>query len=89
VVLILDIRQGLTPLDRQMVEALATYERKWVAVLSKADKLGTQERNGALTALRGELASLGARGVLPYSSLKSDGRHDLWKILAEAATLKT
>jgi GTP-binding protein len=88
VVLILDIRHGLTALDRQMVDALTTYQRKWIAILSKSDKLGSQALKATLTELTGEIMSLGARGVLPYSSLNHTGRDAVWDVLIDAASLQ-
>ncbi len=77
VVLILDIRQGLTAIDQTMVDGLHTLHRPWVAVLTKADKLGTSARQKAVSGLTGMLISQGARAVLPYSSLDNTGRDAL------------
>jgi GTP-binding protein len=85
VVLILDIRHGLTPLDEQMADALNTYNRPWIAVLSKSDKLGAQAKQATLAKWSGELISRGARGVMAYSSLKHLGREDVWAELIAAA----
>jgi GTP-binding protein len=85
VVLILDSRHGLTAQDVQMADALNTYHRPWIAVLSKADKLGTQARQASFTKWSGELISRGARRVLLYSSLKHQGREDVWEELIAAA----
>jgi GTP-binding protein len=81
VVLILDIRHGLTPIDRDMVRGLHTLQRPWMAVLTKTDKLGTNALSQALKGLSGELISLGARAVLPYSSSDHTGRDATWKEL--------
>jgi GTP-binding protein len=81
VVLILDMRHGLTALDEQMVEGLTIYSRPWIAVLSKSDKLGTKANADAMRVLSGELISRGARNVLPYSSLNHTGRDTVWKQL--------
>ena len=78
VVLLLDIRHGLTALDEQMVNALSTYHRRWLAVLTKSDKLSTSTRNQRVSELLGKLVSRGARAVLPYSSLHHNGREELW-----------
>ncbi|HEY3294729.1 MAG TPA: ribosome biogenesis GTP-binding protein YihA/YsxC [bacterium] len=81
VVLILDIRHGLTPLDREMVSGLHTLNRPWMAVLTKLDKLNAREKQQAMKTLEGELISLGARAVIPYSSLNHTGRDPLWQHL--------
>jgi GTP-binding protein len=86
VVLILDIRHGLTAIDQTMVDGLHTLHRPWIAVLTKADKLGASDRQKALNNQMGLLISQGARAVLPYSSLDHTGRDALWETLL--ATIK-
>jgi GTP-binding protein len=81
VVLILDVRHGLTPIDEIMVSGLHTLGRRWVAVATKMDKLNSTEKSKALQTLEGQLLSLGARAVIPYSALDNTGRDDLWKLL--------
>ena len=83
VVLLLDIRHGLTALDEQMVDALSTYHRRWLAVLTKSDKLSTTARDQTVTGMFGLLASRGARAVLPYSSHCHHGREELWQKIME------
>lgn len=79
VVLLLDIRHGLTALDEQMVDALSTYHRRWLAVLTKADKLSAAARDQRAREMFGLLASRGAQAVLTYSSLHHHGREALWQ----------
>jgi GTP-binding protein len=86
VVLILDIRHGLTALDREMVSGLHTLNRRWIAVATKNDKLNTAEKSKTLTILEGELISLGARAVIPYSSTDHTGRDPLWQFLLSTVT---
>lgn len=79
VVLLLDIRHGLTALDEQMVDALSTCHRRWLAVLTKSDKLSTAAREQRAREMFGPLASRGAQAVLTYSSLRHHGREELWQ----------
>lgn len=81
VVLLIDIRHGLTSLDEQMLDALTIYRRQWAAVLTKSDKLSAQARNKSISELRGVLISRGAVAVLPYSSLRHLGREELWQVV--------
>jgi GTP-binding protein len=55
IVLIVDIRRGLGDLDRQLIN-WAPLSTPILVVLSKADKLGQQERMKALLALRAQPA---------------------------------
>jgi GTP-binding protein len=84
VVLILDIRQGITPLDEQMIDAFRIYGRPWLAVLTKADKLSASARKQAVDKLQGELISRGAQGALPYSADDHFGREELWEAILSA-----
>ena len=77
-ILILDIRHGATPLDEIMIEAFGIYQRPWLAVLTKSDKLGTQAKSSAVKELMGSLISRGARAVVPYSAETHAGRNELW-----------
>lgn len=84
VVVILDIRRGLTSLDEQMLDACVIYHRPWLSLLTKSDKLGSQARQQAVSSLSGNLISRGARAVLPFSSLTHDGRDTVWEHLLSA-----
>jgi GTP-binding protein len=84
VILLLDIRRGLTALDEQMVDALSTYRRRWLAVLTKSDKLSTTARDQRKKEMFGSLASRGAQTVLTYSSLHHHGREELWQKIMDA-----
>ena len=85
VVLILDIRRGATALDQQMISALSIFNRPWIAVMTKSDKLSKTEAEKTLAEQRGMLISLGAESVLPYSSLNHFGREGvLNEVLSKA-----
>jgi GTP-binding protein len=77
VVLIMDIRHGPTALDRQMIDALSIFQRSWIAVMTKSDKLSKPKIDQALSDYRGMLVSLGAEDVFPYSSLNNTGQDTL------------
>jgi len=81
VVLILDIRHGVTDLDEQMIKGFHVLGRSWIAALTKADKLSSRAAESRVAALHSELISRGARAVVPYSSLKHTGRADLLHLL--------
>lgn len=68
VVLILDIRRGVTDLDRQLIDWIAPRGLPTLALLSKADKLGFGQRMQAANATRKELAPLGTLHVVPFSA---------------------
>ena len=74
VVVVMDIRHPLTPLDRTLIEWLRTARRAVHVLLTKADKLSAQAARKTLDQVRRELAALcpGATVQL-FSSLKRQG----------------
>lgn len=69
VVLLLDIRRGLTELDRQLASWIAPTGRPVLVLLTKADKLPYGQRIKAVQAIRKQLAQdIGTLQVIPFSS---------------------
>ena len=84
VVLIADSRRGLTDLDMQMIQALHFYRRGFVVIATKVDKQNRQERDKSMLEIRGPALSLGASAVIPYSSVKHEGREHVWNSIYSA-----
>lgn len=82
-VLIMDARHPLTPLDRQMIAWFAPTGRPIHCLLTKADKLSRGEAARALQAVRRELAAQypGATVQL-FSSLRKQGVEEAEAVLA-------
>lgn len=73
VVLLLDIRRGITDQDRNLVNWLAPANRPVLVLLTKADKLPYGQRIKAVAAVRKELAALGQLDVVPFSATQRLG----------------
>src|SRR6185312_2941014 len=86
VVVVMDIRHPLTPLDRTLIEWLRTARRAVHVLLTKADKLSAQAARKTLDQVRRELAALcpGATVQL-FSSLKRQGIEEAGQALARLA----
>ncbi len=67
-VLLIDIRRGVTELDRRLVDFIAPTGRPVLALLTKADKLPYGQRMRAIFAVRKALADLGALHTVPFSA---------------------
>jgi GTP-binding protein len=67
VVLLVDIRRGVTELDRRMADLLAPRGLPVLTLLTKADKLPYGQRMRAIFAVKKELADIGALNVVPFS----------------------
>ncbi|HJV28473.1 MAG TPA: ribosome biogenesis GTP-binding protein YihA/YsxC [Aromatoleum sp.] len=77
-VLIMDSRHPLTPLDRQMLDWCLPGGRPIHCLLTKSDKLSRNEAAAALAKVRRELAPLGAQvSVQLFSSLKKIGMEEV------------
>jgi len=68
IVLLIDIRRGITALDRRLVDFIAPTGRPVLALLTKADKLPYGQRVQALAAIRKDLADIGALHTVPFSA---------------------
>ena len=82
-VIVMDARHPLTPLDRQLLDWLAPAGRRVHVLLTKADKLSARAAQSTLSAVRATLAELypGSSAQL-FSSLKRTG-------ISEAAAVIT
>lgn len=82
-VLIMDARHPLTPLDRQMLDWFAPSGRPVHVLLTKSDKLSRGEAAKTLAVVRRELQSWGsAVTVQLFSSLKKAGIDEVEQVVA-------
>jgi len=73
VVLLIDIRRGLTELDRRLVQWIAPTRRPVLALLTKADKLPYGQRIQAVQTLRRTLLDVNALHTVPFSASQRIG----------------
>ena len=83
-VLVLDIRQGLTELDWLMVDHCINAGVALHCLLTKADKLSRNQANAALMQCSRKLEEAGVEASLQdFSSLKAQGVEDAHSVLDE------
>ena len=75
---LVDSRIGPTADDEMMLSFLAESKIPFVVVATKVDKLNATERKKNLDALRAH-PLVGDAPVIPFSSLKGEGKEELWK----------
>jgi GTP-binding protein len=81
-VLVMDCRHPLTPLDRQMLDWFGHSGRPVHVLLTKADKLSRQAANQTLLAVRKELTENWDNCTIQlFSSLKKQGVEEAEKII--------
>ncbi len=73
VVLLIDIRRGVTDLDRRLANWIAPTGKPVLALLTKADKLPYGQRIKAVFAVKQELADIGALNAVPFSATQRIG----------------
>jgi len=73
VVLLVDIRRGVTELDRRLAAWVAPTGRPVLALLTKADKLPYGQRMNAVFAVRKALADIGTLHAIPFSATQRLG----------------
>lgn len=73
IVLLVDIRRGVTDLDRRLADWVAPTGKPVLVLLTKADKLPYGQRRIAEFAARKQLADIGALHVVPFSATQRIG----------------
>ncbi len=68
IVLLIDIRRGVTDLDRRLANWIAPTRKPVLALLTKADKFPYGQRMKAVFAVKKELAEIGALNAVPFSA---------------------
>jgi len=74
VMLIIDVKVGLTDLDREMIEILQKNNHNIIIVANKIDKLGTNEIRKNISIIEKELPQI---LIFPYSAKTKKGKDKL------------
>lgn len=74
---LVDSRIGLTPDDEAMVDYLNQVDIPYFVIATKVDKLNATERKNQLAAIAAHPVLLEGTAVIPFSSLKNEGRDDV------------
>lgn len=83
IVLIIDVRRGVTEEDRTLIAFATHIHRQLLLVGSKVDKISRSRRKTTLEALGAALQM----PILPYSAETGEGRDALWAALLELSSL--
>ena len=74
-ILIIDAKVGPTKLDSEMIDILNKYDREFIIVANKADKLKKSERNKKLKEI---LEKAGSKEIIFYSTKSEEGKRELF-----------
>ena len=80
VVQLIDSRVGPTADDEMMLDYLSQSGLSYIVVATKVDKLNATERKKNLEAI-GSHPLIEGIPVIPFSSLKKEGKDELWKTI--------
>jgi GTP-binding protein len=81
VVLIVDSRHPLSPLDQEMIAWLSRLQLPTLAVATKIDRLPRSQAQHRLQLLEQEIRQLGVEGLIPFSAVTKQGRKELWQAI--------
>ena len=85
---LIDLKVGPTADDVMMLRYLSEAELPFAIVATKADKLNKTEREAALTRLADHPDIPTDTPVIPFSSLKGEGKNEVWHLIARFTGLK-
>lgn len=78
VVLVLDIKAGLTDFDKQMIDLLKEEGHRFIIIANKIDKLNQKEVSQQLHSIREDSSS---QNILPYSAITKSGRDEVFQAI--------
>ena len=79
IVLLVDIRRGVTDMDRRLADWIAPTGKGVLALLTKADKLPYGQRMNAVFAVTKQLADIGHLKTIPFSATARLGLEEATK----------
>ena len=85
---LIDLKVGPTADDVMMLRYLRDAELPFAVVATKADKLSKTERTAALERLAVHPDIPADTPIIPFSSLKGEGKEEVWRTIRRAADIK-
>lgn len=82
VVLILDIRRDPSGDDRSLMEWLRVYDKNFIVVLTKADKVSKSRAKAHMDAIKKNLGMPLERVIL-FSARTGEGRNEIWNAISK------
>lgn len=83
VVSLIDIRHPLSPLDMELWNWLQAYQKPFIIVATKADKLSAQQLHKQSLLITGELQKWGDKTVIAFSTISGVGKAEIWKVFLQ------
>ena len=88
VVQLIDSRAGITNDDAMMLDWMNQSGIYYIIVITKIDKLNKTERAASIEKISGDPLIAPGTPIIPFSSLKGEGKTELWRAIADCAEIK-
>ncbi|MBE6685209.1 MAG: YihA family ribosome biogenesis GTP-binding protein [Ruminococcaceae bacterium] len=88
VVQLIDCRAGITKDDAMMLDWMNQSGIYYIVVITKIDKLNKTERATSIEKISSDSLIAEGAPIIPFSSLKGEGKQELWRAIADCADIK-
>lgn len=88
VVQLIDSRAGITRDDAMMIEYMNSVEMPYIIAITKIDKLNKTDRAAIIEKITNDERIADNTPIIPFSSLKGEGKAELWRAIADLADIK-
>ncbi len=88
VVQLIDSRAGITRDDAMMIDWMNSADMPYIIVITKIDKLNKTDRAAIIEKISTDSRIAEGTPIIPFSSLKGEGKLELWRAIADYAELK-
>lgn len=88
VVQLIDSRAGITKDDAMMLNWMNQSGIYYIIVITKIDKLNKTQRAESIEKISSDPLIAEGTPIIPFSSLKGEGKQELWGAIADCAEIK-
>ena len=88
VVQLIDCRAGITKDDAMMLDWMNQSGIYYIVVITKIDKLNKTERAASIEKISGNSLIAEGTPIIPFSSLKGEGKQELWRAISDCADIR-
>ncbi len=83
VVQLVDSRAGITRDDAMMIDWMNSADMPYIIVITKIDKLNKTNRAAIIEKITSDPLIREGTPIIPFSSLKGEGKQELWRAIAD------
>ena len=87
VVQLIDSRAGITRDDAMMIDWMNNADMPYIIVITKIDKLNKTNRAAIIEKITNDPLIKDGTPIIPFSSLKGEGKQELWREIAQLAEI--